>query len=527
MRQTKNAEYSLRISVRRCLEYILTGGDAEIASGWLLLRELQDDKQFSQMVDCEDILKDIFNGDIQNVSEVPKIMAWISPNIKEKPYSDDVEPISNDVAILLHRTDVRSVSQLAAILQTMLDHKAYLPKAANHTALCEAVIICLSSFQMPLEPKKILEFSENTIKIQFFLKEVCLNTRHGEPDVLFTCLHTLYNIISDTSRKQEPGPGLAVILNLVEPTVIAQAVDCILSQSQSGCHLVQALTVLCNWLPKWRDKQLGTWIMEFICGLEKQEKYSILLEVMESSLDIKDLMFKVLLVPVIRQSSSIIIYYILRKLSSQTVIQNIVKIVPGLVRSLTKEDSDSSKECIQYLVDFVKVTSLRFPAYRLPDSVESIFPVSPRMRIVREIYNEPMWKDETKMFEPIVLPQKQLTGKVGLSNLGNTCYMNSVLQALLMTRQFCHEVLNHLLNEADRMPLLKKLQDLFALLLYSKRISLSPTEVLQESRPMYFLPGQQQDSSEFLWLVNRFCNITVPCNLQLEKIISFFFITCG
>lgn len=82
--------------------------------------------------------------------------------------------------------------------------------------------------------------------------------------------------------------------------------------------------------------------------------------------------------------------------------------------------------------------------------------------------------------------------------------MNSVLQALLMTRQFCYEVLIYKpSNKVDDEVVLKKLQNLFALLLYSKRISLAPTEILLASRPAYFLPGQQQDSSEFLWLI--FC----------------------
>lgn len=89
--------------------------------------------------------------------------------------------------------------------------------------------------------------------------------------------------------------------------------------------------------------------------------------------------------------------------------------------------------------------------------------------------------------------------KVGLNNLGNTCYMNSVLQALFMTRQFSYEILASKQVDYSSQHVLKTLQNLFALLTHSKRISYSPTEIFQASKPSYFLPGQQQDSSEFLW----------------------------
>lgn len=497
-----DTEHVLKNDIGRCLKLIVSGNDAAVNDGWLMLKNLWDNQEFGQLIDCEDTLRDILRGHVHNVSEVPKILTWMSSYIGEKRFN--VNPISNDVAVLLRNTDIGDMSRLTELLNTLADNRVYLPRSANHTKLCEAIVTSLSSFQMPLEVKKILDFYDNTTKIQNFLKILCSITKNGERDILmFTCLQTLYNIISDTNRKQEPGPGLAAILQLVESSVIPQAVDWILSQSHSDPQLVQALKVLCNWLPQWREDRLSVWIMEFIHGLEKQHKYSILLELTESSVDIVMLMCKVLLIPIIRQNASNIIFYILKRQSSSSVIQNIVRRIPGLIKDLMKEESDSSKECIQNLVDIMKVYSKRFSTCMPCGSAENYpYPVLPRLQVVKELYREPVWIDETKELEPLVESERPLSGKVGLSNLGNTCYMNSVLQALLMTRQFCQEVLNYQpLNEAGKTPLLEKLQNLFALLLYSKRICLAPTEVLRASRPTYFLPGQQQDSSEFLWLV--------------------------
>lgn len=108
--------------------------------------------------------------------------------------------------------------------------------------------------------------------------------------------------------------------------------------------------------------------------------------------------------------------------------------------------------------------------------------------------------------------QENNNPRVGLVNLGNTCYMNSVLQALVMTKHFSRELLvsyprisghtnNHNNNGSSgslKTELVLTIQKLLAQLLHSRRPELTPREVLHVTRPPSFLPGHQQDSSEFL-----------------------------
>ena len=90
------------------------------------------------------------------------------------------------------------------------------------------------------------------------------------------------------------------------------------------------------------------------------------------------------------------------------------------------------------------------------------------------------------------------TTLAGLDNLGNTCYANSVVQALYNNQQFRSVVLAAPVTMTSRQPLLLSLQSLFQCLQQSLKHSVCPRRFLQRSQPSWFEHGQQQDCDEFL-----------------------------
>lgn len=484
----------------KCLRLIVMGSPNEIEIGWKYLLEKYNNEEINNdnLTDVRDIIGLIVGRSIININQVPKLMAYFSTKLKDNPF--EVNTNKNTYTLFLKNTGYNDIKLLADIIQALLEHKnIYLSTKTSKLKFCEATVRCLSDFSMPVTGQLVTLHKKSSERIHIMLKNLCEDSNIIENEnLIFKCLETLYEIISDTEINYMPGAALVGILQLVKQSAIEQSVRWIINMSKNDNNLEQALRTLCTWLTQClHDSSLSLWITSFINGLEEVKKYSVLQKISDQFLS---LIIKLLKIPIGRPHRIAVIYIILRSQHTPSLFHRVIKDIELIFSCIGNDKDELSKKAIQSLVDCTKALIIRFPGYKIYENLEKSFPVKPRIEIVTKILKGQQWIDNSDIDLPNTFYFN--FGKVGLTNLGNTCYMNSVLQALVMTKQFCQEVLSYK-QQADNNSniILCKLQKLFALLLYSKRISLSPTEVLQASRPAYFTPGQQQDSSEFLWLV--------------------------
>ncbi|KAF5283540.1 hypothetical protein FQA39_LY17320 [Lamprigera yunnana] len=355
----------------------------------------------------------------------------------------------------------------------------------DRTKLCEDIVAYLGTLTIPANQEEYVAFMADIKKVQNILIQVCANY-----DIIFATLLAFYNAISDPRRS--PQPTTSIVLQVINVDYIPPAIKWILQTAYKEQSLEIAMMTLCGWLSRWTSTpNLGPLVLHFMQGLALEHHYEILVEV---TLTYVERLFNLLVIQEPRKSIEPVVLLMLSSMQhSPAAFHKVIPHAHKVLFSLHQENSESSRACLEKLVCLFVALMNHFPGYDTfyDELRRAIQPVSTTSLNFTPRLNYDSWMGGSIHG----IASQAAIGRVGLNNLGNTCYMNSVLQALFMTKIFRNDILS---TNGDTMSLFYKLQLLFALLQHSPRSSISPSDILTLARPPGFQPGHQHDSSEFL-----------------------------
>ncbi|CAG11048.1 unnamed protein product, partial [Tetraodon nigroviridis] len=212
--------------------------------------------------------------------------------------------------------------------------------------------------------------------------------------------------------------------------------------------------------------------------------------------------------PIVRQGALAVLSHMLLSFQhSPEAFHLVVPHVVPLVQSLRSDGLPNSKALLLQFTELIHCMMYQYSGF--PDIYDSILEAikdlpKPTEEKIKLVLNQSAWTSQSNSFGSGFLRQtgKSETGKTGLINLGNTCFMNSIIQTLFVATDFRRHVLSLHLNGSNS--LMKKLQLLFAFLAHTQRAAYAPRNFLEASRPPWFNAGSQQDCSEYLrFLLDR------------------------
>ncbi|XP_041042415.1 ubiquitin carboxyl-terminal hydrolase 38 isoform X2 [Carcharodon carcharias] len=371
----------------------------------------------------------------------------------------------------------------ARLSELLSDFVHCIPRGKSAVLFCQQLVRTITQFQCnATQEEEIRGFISQVNKVSNLLQSIW----KAEPGALLPSLQEVFVIISATDSIFEPSIALASLVQHIPLQMITVLIRSLITdQNVKDASMTCALCRMIDWLSWPLAQHVETWVIALLKGLASVQKFTILIDV--------------------------------TLLKIEQIVPHIIK----LVQFLKDEDSPTSKIFLMQLTELMHCMMYQYSGF--PDLYEPILEAikdlpKPSEEKMKMTLNQSAWTSHSNSLASCLsrLSGKSETGKTGLINLGNTCYMNSVIQALFMATDFRRSVLSLNLNGARS--LMRKLQLLFAFLAHTQRAAYAPQSFFEESRPPWFTPGSQQDCSEYLrFLLDRLHEEEKTCRILHEN----------
>uniref|UniRef100_A0A3B4VFU4 Ubiquitin specific peptidase 38 n=1 Tax=Seriola dumerili TaxID=41447 RepID=A0A3B4VFU4_SERDU len=393
---------------------------------------------------------------------------------------------------------------VCARLSTLLsDFVQCIPRDKSGVLFCQQLVRTISYFHcFSSQELELKEYVRQVTKVSTLLQ----NIWKAEPATLLPSLQEVFAIISSTDPAFDPSIALASLVQHIPIQMITVLIKSLTTdQNVKDASMTKALCRMIDWLSWPLAQHVDTWVIALLKGLAAVQKFTILIDVTLLKIE---LVFSRLWYPIVRQGALAVLSHMLLSFQhSPEAFHLVVPHVVHLVQSLRTDGLPTSKAFLLQFTELIQCMMYQYSGF--PDLYDHILEAikdlpKPGEEKIKLVLNQSAWTSQSNSFVSGLLRQagKSETGKTGLINLGNTCYMNSIIQTLFMATDFRRHVLSLQLNGSNT--LMKKLQLLFAFLAHTQRAAYAPRNFLEASRPPWFNVGSQQDCSEYLrFLLDR------------------------
>ncbi|XP_014873655.1 ubiquitin carboxyl-terminal hydrolase 38 [Poecilia latipinna] len=387
---------------------------------------------------------------------------------------------------------------LCARLSTLLsDFMQCIPREKSGVLFCQQLVRTISCFQCcASEERELREYVGQVTKVSTLLQ----NIWKAEPATLLPSLQEVFAIISSTDPSFDPSIALASLVQHIPVQMITVLIKSLTTdQNVRDASMTKALSRMIDWLSWPLAQHVDTWVIALLKGLAAVQKFTILIDVTLLKIE---MVFNRLWYPIVRQGAlSVLSHMLLSFQHSPEAFHLVVPLVRPLVQTLNTDGLPTSQTFLLQFTELIHCMMYQYSGF--PDLYDHIleaikdFP-KPSEEKIKLVLNQSAWTSQSNSFASGLLRPagKSETGRTGLINLGNTCYMNSIIQTLFMATDFRRQVLSLHLNGSNTV--MKRLQLLFAFLAHTQRAAYAPRNFLEASRPPWFNMGSQQDCSEYL-----------------------------